>query len=173
MKKLLVLAIAGVSLLTIAFAQNQNDLRAELSPLAFLVDSCWAGKFPDNKRTDTHCYETVFDGMHIRDRHIVLGGKDPYRGETIYSWNKEKNVIGFVYWNSLGGVSTGTVVALHSQITFPDESYDGPNGERITISSAWENITDDGYDSRIAETSAGGSSSVSKMRFERRPFRKL
>lgn len=158
--------IAGVmAVATAAFADD--TLRAELKSMSFLADSCWAGKFPDNKRIDTHCFESVYAGAHLRDRHEVLGGAEAYQGETIYSWDEQQSTISYVYWNSYGGVSTGTVQPGSETLEFPDEEYAGPNGARILISSYWENITANSYDSVIAENFADGSTSETRIHFER------
>ena len=42
---------------------------AHFAPQAFLAGSCWRGTFPDGKRTDEHCYEWVYAGQFLRDRH--------------------------------------------------------------------------------------------------------
>ena len=37
---------------------------------------------------DVHCFERVFGGQHVRDRHEVSRPGGPiYRGETLYSWD--------------------------------------------------------------------------------------
>ena len=151
-------------------ADDENSVRGELSPLEFLVGWCWSAQFPDKQRTDTHCYGTVFDGAHIRDRHVVSGGSTPYAGETIYSWDATRKSISYVYWNSLGGVSTGTASYSGERLTFPDEVYEGPDGATVTISSMWENISDKAYDAVIVETNADGKTTETRMRFERKPF---
>ncbi|MEM8817782.1 MAG: hypothetical protein AAGE85_18360, partial [Pseudomonadota bacterium] len=141
------ISLALALAMTGANAETNDGLRSELQPLQFLIGACWAGQFPDGARTDVHCYESVFEGMHLRDRHAVTGGATTYRGETVYSWSGDRQTIAYVYWNSYGGVSTGTATPDSGKIAFPDESYTGPNGATITISSSWENITADGYDS--------------------------
>ncbi len=164
--------ITGLAMLvaTTAQADDAGNVRAELEPLAFLIGSCWAGDFPGGKQTDIHCFEAVYDGAHIRDRHAVNGGPSLYRGETIYSWNGEAETVSFVYWNSLGGVSTGAANPDAGKIIFPDETYKGPNGETVTVSAHWENISADGYDQLSIETFANGKTRERRIRFEKRPF---
>ena len=60
-------------------------VRPGLEPLGFLVGHCWRGEFPDSTEQDTHCFDTVYDGQHVRDRHEVTGGARIYRGESVYS----------------------------------------------------------------------------------------
>ena len=50
--------------------------------MKFLLGHCWQGTFADGK-VDTHCFEPVYGGKFIRDRHQVTGG---YGGETLYRW---------------------------------------------------------------------------------------
>ena len=80
-----------------------------LQPWAALVGHCWAGPAPGNAGTDKHCFESVYGGQHVRDRHsVTVNGKEVYAGESVYS-AKGSQVI-FTYWNSLGGLGTGTAV---------------------------------------------------------------
>src|SRR4051812_38474700 len=80
-----------------------------LQPWAVLVGHCFVGDAPGNVGTDKHCFDTVYGGQHVRDRHVVTaGGREVYAGETLYS-AKGPQVI-FTYWNSLGGLGTGTAI---------------------------------------------------------------
>ena len=154
----------------VSSADEAAELRDELEPLHFLAGSCWAGTFPDGKRVDTHCYSPMLGGMHLRGRNTVTGGPSPYAGETIYSWNADAGEIRYVYLNSLGGVSTGAAHAESGRMVFPDEIYDGPDGEKISVSSFWENITAEGYDAVITESRPGRAATEIRIRYERRPF---
>jgi len=154
-------------------AEQGDELKQELAPLQFLLGWCWFGEFPDGKQTDLHCYESVFNGAHLRDRHVVKGGSTVYQGETIYSWNTADKEISYVYWNSYGGVSTGTAAPNKNSIEFPDEFYTGGDGKTVTISSAWENISDDAYDSISVEKFTNGTKRERKVRYHRKPFTKM
>jgi len=112
-------------------------LRPELRPLAFLIGRCWEGRF-ESGETDRHCFESVYGGQHVRDVHEVTGGARVYRGETLYSWDGTANSVTFTYWNSLGGVSRGTMrPGEGGRLDFGDETYTDPQGRRITISTHW------------------------------------
>ena len=154
----------------ITYAAEQDKLQKALAPLQFLVGWCWSGEFPDGKRVDTHCYESMYSGAHLRDRHVVTGGPSLYQGETIYSWNKAGNRVSYVYWNSYGGVSQGTMTQEQNAIRFPDESYTGTDGKSVTISTLWENITADGYDSVSIEESSDGTKKERRVRYQRKDF---
>src|SRR5690349_20466490 len=79
-----------------------------LQPLAFLAGSCWSGPLRDGS-IDTHCFEWVFDGRFLRDRHVVKGAKRPYEGETLYAWDPQEKRLVYTYWASDGGMSHGDV----------------------------------------------------------------
>ena len=130
-----------------AAATAQPTLRAELEPMRFLVGHCWRGPMGDGSIHDTHCFEPVFDGQHVRDRHQVEGGSKTYRGETIYSWDGGAGRVAYVYWNSLGGVSRGTMVPKGEHLDFGQDVYKGPDGRTITSSTIWRRIDDRTYES--------------------------
>src|SRR4051794_28350633 len=80
-----------------------------LQPLAALIGHCWTGPAPGNAGTDKHCFESVYGGQHVRDRHsVTVNGEEVYAGESVYS-AKGPQVI-FTYWNSLGGLGAGKAV---------------------------------------------------------------
>jgi len=62
---------------------------AYLASQASLAGHCWKGTFPDGARTDQHCYEWVYAGQVLRDRHTVRGRGTLYAGETIYFWDAQ------------------------------------------------------------------------------------
>ena len=124
------------------------QLREGLEPLAFLVGHCWRGRFPDGSE-DTHCFESVYGGQHVRDRHEVTGGAQPYRGETLYSWDSRASVVTYTYWNSSGGVSRGTMRAADGRLEFGDETYTDRQGRRATISTQWR-LDGEGYEAVTA-----------------------
>ncbi|HYJ31227.1 MAG TPA: SRPBCC domain-containing protein [Allosphingosinicella sp.] len=111
-------------------------LRQGLEPLAFLVGHCWRGQFPGGEQ-DMHCFESVYGGQHVRDRHEVTGGARAYRGETLYSWDGRAGIVTYTYWNSSGGVSRGTMRPAAGRLDFGDETYTDPQGRRITLSTHW------------------------------------
>ena len=161
--------IASFLINTAAQAETP-DLRSELQPMGFLLDACWSGTFPDGKLKDTHCFKRVFKGQHVRDYHVVIGGASVYEGETLYSWDATKNTIAYVYWNSLGGVSTGTATPKDGGFDFPNESYTAPDGNKVSVSTRWENITEDGYDSLTVEKYSNGQTKERRTRYHKKPY---
>lgn len=131
--RLAAILTAALVLAQPAWAQGPAE---GLQPLHFLLGHCWRGEFPGGK-ADTHCFEPVYGGKHIRDRHEVTGGKDIYRGETIYSWNAKLGRVEYTYWNSLGGVSRGTMVPREVALDFGDQVYTGSDGKVTRIATTW------------------------------------
>jgi hypothetical protein len=136
-------------LLAAAIAANEPPaLQPAFEPMAFLVGHCWQGKFASGE-TDTHCFESVYDGQHIRDRHEVTGGQGVYRGESIYS--REGGGVSYTYWNSLGGVGRGTMKGEgDGRIDFGTEHHRTKDGRDMTISTHWQRQGDDAYETVTA-----------------------
>ena len=156
--------IALLAAAALAEPPSPPPLRAGLEPLGFLVGHCWRGRFATGE-VDTHCFDRVFDGQHVRDRHEVTGGTRPYRGETIFSWDAEAQAVAFTYWNSSGGVSRGTMRLQDGRLNFGDETYRGPDGRQISISTHWRPIGDQAYESIASSTDAPSMNRT--IRFER------
>ena len=142
-------------------------LRAELEPLRFLVGHCWRGDRKGGTQQDVHCFEPVFDGQHVRDRHEVsVGSASPtYRGETLYSWDGGAGRVAYVYWNSLGGVSRGTMVPAPGRLDFGSETYKDPEGREIVLSTHWRILDDRTYEA--VTTSAANPTGDRIVRFTR------
>lgn len=120
-------------------------LRAELESLRFLLGHCWRGEFKDGS-VDVHCFESVYGGRHIRDRHEVTGPGGLYRGESLYSWNAGAKRVDYTYWNSSGGVSRGSMTPKEGALDFGDETYTGPDGRKTVISTMWRKAGADAYE---------------------------
>ena len=149
-----------------ALAAEPPALRPGLEPLGFLVGHCWRGRFASGE-VDTHCFERVYDGEHVRDRHEVTGGAGAvYRGETLYS-AAGAAAAQYTYWNSEGGVSRGTMRAEAGRLVFGDESYRAPDGREIRISTSWRRVGDNAYET-VTETQGGGAL-PRNVRYERVP----
>jgi uncharacterized protein YndB with AHSA1/START domain len=127
-------------------------LLAGLEPLRFLLGHCWRGEFK-NGAVDTHCFESVYGGRHVRDRHEVSGAGAAYRGETLYSWDGAARRVGYTYWNSSGGVSRGTMKGSPEGLDFGDETYTGPDGRKTVISTMWSKTGADSYET-VSRSSA-------------------
>lgn len=135
-----------------------------LAPLDFLVGQCWEGRF-ESGETDTHCFEPAYGGQHVRDRHRVTGGKRLYEGETLYSWDGKAGAVIFTYWNSLGGVSRGTMTAAGDRLDFGDQIYRAPDGRQHVIKTHWQRTGPESY--RTVTRSAGLPSMDRTVTFRR------
>lgn len=152
-----------------------SPVSSSLEPLRFLVGACWRGEFNDGERIDTHCFEDIYGGAHIRDRHTVTGGDSVYRGETIYSAQPESNEISYTYFNSLGGVSVGKARAYkNGSLIFP-EHHEATDGSQLEIVTTWEVAkTNDAYVSNTVYNRVDPDGNISTwsetMRFFKTPF---
>lgn len=119
-----------------------------LSPLSFLAGHCWTGEFKGRAQTDTHCFEPLYGGRHLRDVHEVksAAGERLYAGETLYSWNGKTATIEYTYVSSDGAVSRGSVKPVDGALDFGDEVYNGPDGRELRISTLWKRAGDAAFD---------------------------
>lgn len=126
--------------LMLAQAAPSAALAPELQPLAPLIGHCWRATFPGTQHTDTHCWSVMPGGRQVRDRHVVRGAPSPYAGESIYRWDPEARRIRYEYYASDGGYSSGHVETVPDGLSFPEEAYVSPSGQRMTLRSSmtWE-----------------------------------
>jgi len=156
---------ASLDALKARFAKTPPPpLRAELEPLRFLLGHCWRGEFR-NGSVDTHCFESVYGGQHVRDRHEVTGSGAPYRGETLYSLNGTSKQVEYIYWNSSGGVSRGTMAPKGDALDFGNETYTGADGRKMTISTMWRKVGPNAYET--VSTSAADPTGSRVVRYRR------
>lgn len=131
-------------------AASSVALAEPLVPLQFLAGHCWQAKIGDGSQVDKHCFEPMYGGKHLRDRHVVTDAKGEvtYEGETIYAFNGKARRIEFAYFSSDGGVSYGSVIAREDGrlLDFGDETFNGPDGKQLKISTEWRRVGDDAYD---------------------------
>lgn len=142
------------------------SVRAELRPLQYLVGQCWSAKFPNGTATDTHCFESVYGGAFIRDRHVVRGLKGPYEGETIYAWDPKQKKLVYTYWASDGGTSSGTAEpGAEGELLF-HESYSSSE-QKLELKTVWTRRADDGYDVRVSQQKDGAWAEMWHLSFRR------
>ena len=126
-------------------AQAASAHSPDLSPFKPFVGACWRTQFSATV-ADTHCFEPMYGGAHIRDRHEVRAGKTVYAGETIYSADGPDLV--FTYVNSLGGVGQGKVRTAGAMLGFTGTMRASPDKPEQTIRSEWRTIDADHYEVR-------------------------
>lgn len=125
-------------------------LSEPLAPLQFLAGQCWQAPVADGSQVDKHCFEPMFGGRHLRDRHVVTNaeGKITYEGETIYAFNGKAKRIEFAYFSPDGGVSYGSVRAEEGVqlLDFGDETFAGLDGRELRIATEWRRVGPDAYE---------------------------
>ena len=139
-------AAAAAVLASLALPAPAQDA-SPYQPLAFLVGHCWKGTFPDSHTTDQHCFRWVYGGKFIRDEHVVHRGADTPddHGESIYLWDAASRRLEYLYIESGGGYSRGTVNAEGAALVFPPTEYT-ESGTRQTYRSRWRLAGADAYD---------------------------
>ena len=117
--------------------------QSALEPWSSFVGHCWSGAAPVPKGVDTHCFEAVYGGQHVRDRHEVrIDGKVVYAGETLYS--VEGSDVSFTYWNSMGGVGHGNAKAYGAELRFSGNMRGTPGSTSEPFEATWHKV-DGGY----------------------------
>ncbi len=116
-------------------------------PLAFLVGHCWRGSFPGSEVTDEHCFSWVYGGKFVRDEHRVHHGEGHADdlGESIYLWDAAAKQLQYLYIESDGGFSRGSVSGDTRALIFPPASL-AQDGQEQTYRSRWERAGADAYD---------------------------
>jgi hypothetical protein len=134
-------------LLALLIAAQATPASADLSPFKPFLGACWRAEFSPTVH-DTHCFEALYDGAHVRDRHEVQEkGKTVYAGETTYSQDGSETV--FVYINSLGGLGEGRVHRTGTRLSFTGLMRASPSERaRQPIDSEWRIIDADHYEVR-------------------------
>jgi hypothetical protein len=160
------LVVAAAATLASA-ARAETPLTPELAPLAFLAGQCWSGPFGDGKTSDEHCFEWVYDGRFLRDRHIVRGGDKAYRGESLYYWDPAAKAITYIYFNSDGGVSRGIARAEGDTLVFPSERHTFEGGATREYGTTWKHEGDDRYVAITSELKDGTWHEAWRVDFKR------
>ena len=128
-----------------AFTATPVDKPANpLQPLDFLVGSCWAGDFPNGMGRDTHCFEPVYGGKFVRDRHELHGKGPDYAGESVYAWDPKQQHIVFWYWSSDGDIDQGSVEPVADGLNFPERHLTRPKD--LIMRTHWHRIDADRYE---------------------------
>ncbi len=126
------------------------DAPDHYQPMGYLAGMCWKGDLPPQGKltqTDQHCFTTVYWGRFIRDRHVVHSsdGRPDYLGETLYFWDAPSQQVHYLYLESDGGHSEGSVSFAGTDLIFPDTEY-SDEGKKMTYRSRWQRSGDSGYD---------------------------
>jgi len=144
---------AAAALLALLLAPTAADRatagtpEAAYQPLALLVGHCWKGTFPASQVTDEHCFSWIYGGKFVRDEHVVHRGEgrpDDF-GESIYLWDSTSGELQYLYIESAGGYSRGTVTGTQDALVFPAATLTD-HGRTQTYRSRWQRSGDDAYE---------------------------
>jgi hypothetical protein len=147
-------ATAWLTLVLLPAVAGAESCASPYQALSFLIGHCWKGTFPGSEVTDEHCFSYIYGGKFVRDEHVVHGPKQPDAfGESIYLWNDAERSLEYLYIESAGGFSRGTVVREGDALVFPATRYREKGKEQV-YRSRWQRTGTDGYDV-VTEFQAG------------------
>ena len=112
-----------------------------LAPLLALTGHCFVAEISPGT-TDEHCFNSVYDGRHVRDVHVVTkGNRVVYQGETIYS--VEGAAIALTYFSSTGGIGRGTALLAPDdwRFTMTMRATSSAKLTPITVRWNWQGAT--------------------------------
>ena len=156
MRTLPILLLAAGALLPCAQAPAAAPASSPYQGLAFLVGHCWKGTFPGGDVTDVHCFTWIYGDKFVRDEHVVHRGPGREdKGESLYLWDAASGQLQYLYIESAGGFSRGTVSREGEMLVFPPSHYT-ENGEQQTYRSRWQRSGEHAYDV-ITEFSVKGA----------------
>jgi hypothetical protein len=114
---------------------------------AELAGSCWTGRYPDGKTTDTQCYATQYgqllrgtiklQGMH--------GGAEVanLEGDSVYAWDAKARKIRYSFWANDGTYGTAEAYLEGDRIVFPVS--DPRDSTKVVARSVWRRIDSDSF----------------------------
>jgi hypothetical protein len=123
---------------------SAETAKSPLQPLDFLVGHCWAGDFPNGMGKDTHCFEPMYGGKFVRDKHVLHGKQGDYLGETIYGFDPGKKQIVYWYFSSDGDIDSSAMIPVADGFDFPERHLTQP--QDLTMRTRWKRIGDDRYE---------------------------
>jgi hypothetical protein len=146
MKLLPSLTLAMTALAPLSPTAAAPGAPSPYAPLAFLIGHCWKGTFPGGAVTDVHCFSWVYGDKFVRDRHVVHRGPGREdQGESLYLWDAASSQLQYLYIESAGGFSRGTVSREADVLVFPPSHYT-ENGEEQTYRSRWQRSGEHAYE---------------------------
>jgi hypothetical protein len=96
-----------------------DSLIPQLEPLRPFLGKTWRGEFrnstPANPMIDVSRWERALNGTAVRVLHSMNDGS--YGGETLLTWDKEKETLVFHYFTTAGFQTTGTMKVTEGRFT--------------------------------------------------------
>jgi hypothetical protein len=159
---------AALALLAAATDMPAAAADDPLAPLRFLAGACWRAEFPGGGLADVQCVEEMPGGF-LRSRHAVFGTEPEYSGDTVYFPDAETGTARFIYFTSLGGVSSGSVIEQGGLFVFPDQRHISASGEELRLHGTWEVLSADAFRSESRRWANGAWSEPFTITFTRLP----
>lgn len=100
-----------------------------MDTLLQLADNCWEGTFEGSEVSDRHCFEWLPGGHFLRDTHAIETESKPYQGETIYAVEGGSGQLTYTYYNSLGGISRGSISTAKDGALLAEERHVARDGK--------------------------------------------
>jgi len=127
-------------------ATTATAAESPYAPLDFLAGHCWKGTLPGDRGEDTHCFTHIYGEQFVRDVHVVRAASHPdYRGESIYYWDSLSKALRYLYVESEGGSSAGTLNSADDTLVFPPTEYQ-QDGKTQVYRSRWKKSGADAYE---------------------------
>lgn len=99
-----------------------------MEPILLLAGHCWEGQFEGTEGVDRHCFEWLPGGHFLRDTHAIETEGESYQGETIFAVEGGSGEITYTYYNSLGGISRGSISMAKGGVLKAEERHIGRDG---------------------------------------------
>jgi hypothetical protein len=161
-----VFAVADVSAVSASRAAELQTPVEAFAPMSFLAGSCWKGAFKDRPSvTDEHCFEWVYGGKFLQDKHVVRGDSLPYEGQTMFAWNSQAKRVVYWYIALPGFYSTGTVDAKDQRIMFIDDLHEAAG--RRDLRSVWVRTGAETFSVRTEDHTGGTVKELWSMEMRR------
>ena len=128
------------------------------APLAPLMGHCWVADMGSGF-TDQQCFKDLYAGALVHSEHVVSGGKKPYQGTTIFSWDGTKERLRYHYFTSTDAVSEGHAELDGKELVMV-ESHVDPAGKRIDLRNAFVVVSPDEYRVEPRSAHPGGPQGV-------------
>ena len=141
-----------------------------LQPLDFLVGSCWAGDFPNGMGVDTHCFEAMYGGKFVRDKHVLHGKQGDYLGETIYGFDPGKKQIVYWYFSSDGDIDSSSMLPVADGFDFPERHLTQP--QDTIMRTHWHRVDADRHESLNERKQGDAWKTEWKVEYKRVPKEK-
>lgn len=136
--------LASLLLIALSAPQAAAAETDPLQPLQFLVGHCWSGDLAKGGGRDTHCFEPMYGGRFVRDRHVVRGKGPDYLGESVYGFDAKRKRVVYWYWSNAGVMDNGDVEAVADALNFPEHHLTQPKD--LVMRTRWQRIGDDRYE---------------------------